>query len=198
MQGQTVLYWQTPLYGARGCASALSLRGPCAAILHLERSQEIIMHRIPVRQIMTPDVVTIGPEKLVADAAQVMDELGLRRLPVVDENGALLGMITDSDILQVEAAGDAIRNSYEPEADEEWLAVADVMTREVVTIDVDATVGELAVLMIESKVGGVPVVEWDNPLKPQVAHVVGIVTETDIFAMIAEAWIAYRQSLATA
>ena len=153
------------------------------------------MHRIPVRQIMTQDVVTIHPEALVADAAQVMDEHDLRRLPVVDDDGSLLGIITSSDIMQVEAAGDAIRNSYEPQADEAWLAVGDVMTREVVTIDVDATVGELAVLLIEHKVGGVPVVEWDDPQRPQMAHVVGIVTETDIFRMIADAWSAYQQTL---
>ncbi len=155
------------------------------------------MHRIPVRQIMTQDVVTVRPEALVVDAARVMEELNLRRLPVVDDDGALLGIITDSDILQVEAAGDAIRNSYEPEADEEWLTVGDVMTREVVTIDVEATVGELATLLIEHKVGGVPVVGWDDPSRPQAARVVGIVTETDIFRMIAGAWAAH-QSTATA
>ena len=99
------------------------------------------MHRIPVRQIMTQDVVTVRPEVLVVDAARVMEDLNLRRLPVVNDDGALLGIITDADILQVEAAGEAIRNSYEPEADEEWLTVGDVVTRDVVTIDVAATVG---------------------------------------------------------
>ncbi len=153
------------------------------------------MHRIPVRQIMTQDVVTIHPEELVVDAAQVMDDLNLRRLPVVDDAGVVLGIITDSDVLQVEAAGDAIRNSYEPEANEAWLTVGDVMTREVVTIDVDASVGELATLMVENKVGGVPVVAWDDPQKPTEARLVGMVTETDIFRMIADAWSAYRQAV---
>ncbi len=154
------------------------------------------MHRIPVRQIMTQAVVTIHPEELVVDAAQLMDELNLRRLPVVDENNAVVGIVTDSDILQVEAAGDAIRNSYEPEADEAWLAVGDIMTREVVTIDIDASVGELAALLVAHKVGGVPVVAWDDPARPQQAHIVGIVTETDIFRMIADAWADSQRALA--
>ena len=144
------------------------------------------MHRIPVRQIMTPTVVTIHPEELVADAAQLMEEFDLRRLPVVDDDDCLVGIVTDSDVLQAEAAGSALR-SYEPEAEAQWLTVADIMTREVVTIEADATVGQLAVRMIEQKVGGVPVVA-QGPHAPGQVRLVGIVTETDIFRMIAEKW----------
>ncbi len=144
------------------------------------------MHRIPVRQIMTDTVITIHPEELVADAAQLMEEFELRRLPVVDDDDCLVGIVTDSDVLQAEAAGSALRN-YEPGVEAEWLTVADIMTREVVTIGVDATVGQLATKMIEHKVGGVPVVEI-FPHAANNEHLVGIVTETDIFQMIADAW----------
>lgn len=144
------------------------------------------MHRIPVRQIMTETVVTIHPEELVADAAQLLEEFDLRRLPVVDEDNCLVGIVTDSDILQAEAAGSALR-SVDPEAEADWLAVADIMTRDVVTITADATVGELATIMSERKVGGMPVVAHDDRF-PRRLRVVGIVTETDIFRMIAAAW----------
>lgn len=144
------------------------------------------MHRIPVRQIMTETVVTIHPEDLVADAAQLLEEFDLRRLPVVDDDNYLVGIVTDSDILQAEAAGSALR-SVDPEAEAEWLAVSDIMTREVVTIELAATVGELATVMIDKKVGGVPVVSPDSH-SPRHLRVVGIVTETDIFRMIAQAW----------
>lgn len=147
------------------------------------------MHRIPVRQIMTSTVVTIHPEELVADAAQLMEEFDLRRLPVVDDDDCLVGIVTDSDVLQAEAAGSALRN-YEPDAEAQWLTVADIMTRDVVTIEADATVGQLAVRMIEQKVGGVPVVAPD-PGAPGQVRLVGIVTETDIFRMIAEKWQAH-------
>jgi CBS domain-containing protein len=145
------------------------------------------MHRIPVRQIMTPTVVTIHPEELVADAAQLMDEFDLRRLPVVDDDGCLVGIVTDSDVLQAEAAGSALRN-YEPDAEAQWLTVADIMTRDVVTIEADCTVGQLAARMIDHKVGGVPVVAEDARLSGR-RRLVGIVTETDIFRMIAEKWL---------
>lgn len=145
------------------------------------------MHRIPVRQIMTPAVVTIHPEELVADAAQLMEEFDLRRLPVVDDDGCLVGIVTDSDVLQAEAAGSALRN-YEPEAEAQWLTVADIMTRDVVTIAADSSVGELTARMIEHKIGGVPVVT-DDPRLPARRRLVGIVTETDIFRMIAEKWL---------
>lgn len=144
------------------------------------------MHRIPVRQIMTESVVTLQAEELVADAAQLMEELDLRRIPVVDDDHCVVGIITDSDILQVEAA-DLALNSYAPEADEEWLTVAEIMTRDVVTIDVNATVGQLATTLSEHKVGGVPVVTTDARF-PRRRLLVGIVTETDLFAMIAAAW----------
>ncbi len=144
------------------------------------------MHRIPVKQIMTEVVITIHPEELVADAAQLLEEFDLRRLPVVDDDDCLVGIVTDSDILQAEAAGSALR-AYERAAEAAWLTVADIMTREVVTIDIGATVGQLATKMIDHKVGGVPVIESD-PAFPKRRRLVGIVTETDIFRMIADAW----------
>ena len=144
------------------------------------------MHRIPVRQIMTEAVITIGPQALVADAAEVLEEYDLRRLPVVDDEGYLVGIVTDSDVAQAEAA-QAAQHSYEPGVQEKWLSVAEIMTRDVATIDLEATVGELATVLSERKVGGVPVVARHEH-KPARERVVGIVTETDIFRMIADAW----------
>jgi CBS domain-containing protein len=144
------------------------------------------MHRIPVIEIMQRSVITIHPEAAATDAADLMEELGLRRLPVIDENDCLVGIVTDTDVLEAETAN-RVLSSYERPVAEEWLTVADIMTREVVTIGVNATVGELAAKLMAHKVGGLPVIETDD------AHcnrqrIVGIVTETDIFRMIAEAW----------
>jgi CBS domain-containing protein len=144
------------------------------------------MHRIPVRQIMRTPVYTIHPEAHVADAAQLLQDHNLRRLPVVDEHNHVVGIVTDSDIREAETAG-RVLNSYEPGVEERWLAIADMMTCEVVTIEPDATVGQLAIILMQHKVGGVPVVEAD-PHHPQHRLLVGIVTETDIFRMIADAW----------
>ncbi len=144
------------------------------------------MHRIPIRAIMNSTLITIRPEKLVVDAAQMMEEFNVRRLPVVDAAGYLVGIITDADVLEAEATNRTL-NDYEPGAEEKWLAVGDVMTREVVTIPLDATVGQLAATLMEHKIGGVPVVECDAE-QPNRLRMVGIVTETDIFRLIVDAW----------
>ena len=144
------------------------------------------MHRIPVSQIMQSSVVTIHPEAVVADAAQLMEELHIRRLPVVDADDCLVGIVTDTDIREAEAVTSTV-NPYDPGAEPGWLTVADVMTRDVVTIEASATVGELAAKLMQHKVGGLPVVEAEVD-DMQRRHVVGIVSETDIFRMIAAAW----------
>jgi CBS domain-containing protein len=115
-----------------------------------------------------------------------MQEFKIQRLPVIDSDGCLVGIITDGDVREAESA-EGVLNPYAPEREEEWLTIADVMTYEVVTIHPDATVGELAVKLVEYKVGGLPVVEPD-PRFPKKNQLVGIVTEVDIFALIAHAW----------
>jgi acetoin utilization protein AcuB len=144
------------------------------------------MHRIPVTQIMQRSVITIHPTALAADAAQLMAEFKIRRLPVVDEDDCLVGIVTDADVLEAETA-DQVLNNYEPGAETEWLAIGDIMSRTVFTITPDATVGELALRLMEHKVGGLPVVETDATHCNR-QRLVGIVTETDIFRLIAEAW----------
>jgi len=144
------------------------------------------MHHIHVRAIMQTSVITIHPEALLADAAQLLDEFRIRRLPVVDKEGCLVGIVTDADIREAEAASIA-GNNYEPDMAEEWIAVGDVMSRDVVTIMPDATIGELAVVFMNHKIGGAPVVEPDPNYQNRM-RLAGIVTETDIFRMIASAW----------
>lgn len=144
------------------------------------------MHHVRISQIMQRSVITIQPTALAVDAAQRMAEFTIRRLPVVDEEGCLVGIVTDTDVLEAETA-DQVLNSYEPGAETKWLSVGDIMTREVITITPDATVGELAQRLMEHKVGGLPVVASD-PQQCDQQRLVGIVTETDIFRLIADAW----------
>ncbi|MEM7126358.1 MAG: CBS domain-containing protein [Chloroflexota bacterium] len=149
------------------------------------------VHRIPIRDIMKTPVVTISPDALAVDAAQLMEEHSVRRLPVVDQDGLLIGIVTDSDVLEAETA-ETVLSSYEPGAEEEWLAVEDVMTRDIVTISPEHSVGELAIQFMKHKVGGVPVVEPvdDDGAETGRLRTIGIVTETDIFRLIADAWLA--------
>ncbi len=154
------------------------------------------MHRIPVRQIMTSPPITIRPEAKVADAGEMMDEYHVRRLPVVDEAGCLLGIVTDSDVLEAETAG-SVLNSYDPDADESWLTVEEIMTTDVITVGPHETVGQLVIKLMENQIGGLPVVVPDAA-DPRCMKVIGVISETDIFEMIAEAWRQEEASLVIA
>ena len=87
-----------------------------------------------------------------------MEEHKVRHLPVLDDDECLIGIVTDSDIREAEMAG-SVLSSYEPEASASWLTVGDIMTPDVITIALDATVGELAVTLIENKSAASP---WSN------------------------------------
>lgn len=142
------------------------------------------MHQVLVRDIMSTPVVTVDPDTLAVDAAQLMEEFEVRRLPVIDEDEHLVGIVTDADVLEAETAEHVLTN-YEPDVSQEWLAVQDIMNSDVITVTADFTVGQLAETFMRHKVGGVPVVD---DMSSDRKRVVGIVSETDIFRLIAEAW----------
>lgn len=144
------------------------------------------MYSILVQDIMTSPVITVTPETLVMDAAVIMEENNIRRVPVVNEDGQLRGMLTDADVVEAETA-EYSNNSYARGGSPEWIRVADVMSYDVVTVGIDCTVGELAATFLKYKVGGVPVTcakKHSHEDCPQ--ELLGIVTETDIFKLIAE------------
>lgn len=154
------------------------------------------MHRMPVRIIMTQPPITVHPDALVADAGELMDEHHIRRLPVVDDDGCLLGIVTDSDVLEAETAG-SVLNSYDPGADEEWLTVEEIMTADVVTVGPNESMGQVVIKLMEHKVGGLPVVvpHADDPKR---SKVIGVISETDIYRVISDAWRQEEAHLAAA
>jgi len=128
---------------------------------------------------MTPNPVVITPKTSLIDAYTVMCDNEIRRLPVV-EQGELVGIITMSDILR------SVPNLSEDETDTATrlllvtLTVVDLMTSEPVTILPDDTIQDAAELMLENQVSGIPVLQGDQ--------VVGIITESDIFKLVVNAW----------
>lgn len=115
-----------------------------------------------VRDAMTPRPRTVTPGQPLSDAAVVMRRGRFRHLPVVD-GGELRGVITERDL---EGAGDLSGEGGDR-------PVRSVMTAEVITIGPDEPIDQAARLMLENKIGCVPVVEG--------ASLVGIITESDIF-----------------
>ena len=84
-----------------------------------------VQHRLHLRGNHAPDsctpdndadVISIHPERLIADAAELMEEFDVRHLPVLDEDSCIVGIVTDSDIREAETAG-SVLSSYEPDAE---------------------------------------------------------------------------------
>lgn len=144
------------------------------------------MHRRLVREIMSKPVITIHPDALAVDAAELMEKNAIRRIVVIDQHGYICGIVTDADVLAAETA-ESVVNPYDLGYDEEWLTVRDVMTGDVITIGPEASIGQLVEKMMQTKIGGVPVVQPTGPRGTQLVPI-GIVTETDIFRLIIEAW----------
>lgn len=123
-----------------------------------------------VVDIMTRDPLSVGPAETVGQADELMAENKIRQLPVV--NGReLVGIITDRDIRSFLSAS----LLYTPEAREKALMtpVADVMTTEPLTLSPDDDLSEAVELLIDEKIGGIPVVDETEGL-------IGIVTYVDV------------------
>lgn len=124
-----------------------------------------------IRQWMTPNPVSVTPETTVPDAALIMRKGGFRRLPVL-ENGRLVGIVTDRDLKEAMPSSATSLSIWELNYLLAKLPVREVMSRPVITVDEDATLEQAARLMLENKLGGLPVVSKER--------LVGIVTVTDV------------------
>ena len=120
-----------------------------------------------VRDSMTREVVTVGPETTAAEALALCREKGIRHLPVL-EGGWLVGMISDRDL---RSATPALGDPDRAEALER-IRVADEMVKEVATVRPEDPIEEAAIEMYERKIGCLPVVDDDD--------LVGIVTSSDV------------------
>ena len=138
-----------------------------------------------VREVMTPRPFTIDPEAPVGTAIAVMAEKKLRHLPVVTQDGRLAGILSDRD-LRSAAFAPALAEHLSETAKRrltavgvrlEELPVRRLMTVDVVTVGPDAPIAKAAALMLDGRLGSLPVVE-DGRL-------VGIVTERDALKALA-------------
>jgi CBS domain-containing protein len=130
-----------------------------------------------VKDWMTAEVITVHPDTSLAEAHKLMTQEEIRRLPVVDLKGHLVGIVTLGDVRAAEPSPATSLSVWELNYLLANLTVDKIMTRELVTVSPDFTIGEAALLMLENRVSGLPVVDDGG-------KVVGIITESDIFSMI--------------
>jgi len=130
-----------------------------------------------VRDIMTSNPFTVTPDTNLAEALGIMREKGIRRLPVM-KGDKLIGIITKRRLLEVSPSPATTLSVFEMNYLLAKTVVKDVMTKEVLTVDPDALLEQAAVIMADSNIGGLPVIEKGK--------LVGIITEKDIFQSFIE------------
>jgi len=124
-----------------------------------------------VRDLMTTNPITVGPETLVLDARQLMIDKRFRHVLITD-GPKLLGIVTDRDIrLNLPSPATSL-SVWEINYLLARLTVASVMTKTLVTVSPRQDTREAALLMLDHKIGALPVVDG--------GQLVGIITETDL------------------
>lgn len=131
-----------------------------------------------VRDRMTMEPVTIAPDTPFLEAVRLLGANKFRRLPVVDKQGRLVGIVSERDLLRAAPAESNSLEVWEVHYQFSKLKVRDVMIRPVITTTSETPIEEAARVMVEQKIGGLPVVEGEE--------IVGIITKTDIFRAFAE------------
>ena len=131
-----------------------------------------------VRQIMTSPVVAVGHTDNLKVVEDLMEWKHVRHLPVVDDDNAVVGIITHRDLLR--ACVSSIAEIPQPEQDAllRGIPVREIMRTGTLTVSPDADVRDAARTMLDRKIGCLPVVEHGK--------LVGILTEADFLRVLLE------------
>jgi len=132
-----------------------------------------------VKDWMSADPISVEPESTLPDAHDLMKKHNIRRLLVMD-GSKLVGIVTRGDIRGAEPSEATSLSIFEVNYLLARFPVKKIMSTDIITVGVNEPVGKAASIMHENKVSGLPVV--DN------GHVVGIITESDIFRMVVREW----------
>ena len=137
--------------------------------------------------VMTTDVITVGPNMAIQDVARLLAERGISGVPVVDASGDLVGVISEGDLLHRAEIGTAHRHrerrrswwldDFAAELARDYVkshgrTVSDLMTRDVVSVDEEADLADVAALLEAKRIKRVPVMRDGK--------VVGIISRANI------------------
>lgn len=125
---------------------------------------------------MSTDVATVTEDVSMIKAGRIMRDKKIRRLPVVDKDGRLIGIVSERDLKAASPSSATSLDMYEMTYLLSELKIKGIMTREPVCIRRSDTVERAALIMRDRKFGSLPVVD-------ETKKVVGIITDTDIFRL---------------
>jgi acetoin utilization protein AcuB len=131
-----------------------------------------------VHERMSRNPYTITADMPVEEALKKMREVHVRRFPVLDKSGKLIGIVSEKDLLYASPSPATSLSIYEMHYLLSKLTVSQVMVKDVVTVTEDTPVEDAARIMTDRKIGSLPVV--------RAGQLVGIITETDLFKLFME------------
>ncbi|BCW98023.1 MAG: CBS domain-containing protein [Armatimonadota bacterium] len=145
----------------------------------------MVMKGLTAADVMTREVITVSADATLREVAEILTQAGISGAPVVDADGRLVGIISESDLLNEEKRREALPRTAlygaVPVSEEKLmraykggmsLKAWDLMTRDVITADEDTPADEVCDLMITNRVNRIPVVRDGKP--------VGIITRSDL------------------
>jgi acetoin utilization protein AcuB len=127
---------------------------------------------------MTSEVITVSPDTPIQEALQLMRSRSIRRLPVLDSKGKLVGLVSMLDLIDASPSDATSLSVWELNYLVSKITVKDVMTTDLITVTEDTPLEEAARIMADNKIGGLPVLQGEE--------LVGIITETDLFKIFLE------------
>ena len=153
------------------------------------------------RDVMVRDVITIGPRDSVAHAAKLIAQNDVSALPVIDDHGRLVGLISEGDLMNREEIGTEIHHPWWIEAVTPGATLAaefarshgkrieEVMSENVITATEDTSLADIAALLERNRIKRVPIVQHGK--------LVGIVSRSNLVQALASNGAASTASLDT-
>jgi acetoin utilization protein AcuB len=134
---------------------------------------------VRVERWMTPNPVSLKTTDSLARAIDLMKEKKIRRIPILSDAGKLVGIVSDRDLKDVSPSRATTLDIWELHYVLDKLKLGDIMTKKPWTVTPDMPIEKAALLMLEKRVEGLPVLDAKGVL-------VGILTEGDIFRALVE------------
>jgi acetoin utilization protein AcuB len=126
-----------------------------------------------VAERMSHPVITVHPDMPIQEALKLMHTEHIRRLPVLNNRGRLVGIVSENDLLHASHSPTTSLSVWELNYLLSKITINEIMTKDVITVTPDTTTEEAARIMADNKIGGLTVVSDRK--------VVGVITETDLF-----------------
>lgn len=139
-----------------------------------------------VRDRMTSDPICGHPEMPVTEAQASMREKNIRHLPIVDEDGRLVGLVTQRSLSRALPSDVSSFSRFEISYVLGKIKIDHVMVKDVFTIDENTAIEEAARIMADHKIGCMPVMRGGDPSTGSEQRLVGIITDNDLFTTMVD------------